>query len=359
MNKIKQILSLVTCLMILLSVAVLRSNKIWGNQLGGEKTEVADSLSAGPIVTADDGSMVVNTTSLGKDIQGFGGIVPLEITVRNGVVESVRALDNQETPSFFDNAATLLDKWKGKTVGEALAMKVDAVSGATYSSQAIIANMQRGLQLVAKKQEADRGPALADVLSLKNVAALIVVLLAAILPLFVKNRRYQLVQMVLNVVVLGFWCGSFLSYASLMGFLANGMNLWLTLVPAVMVVTAFVYPLFGKKSYYCAHVCPFGSLQQVVGQLNPHKLNIGAATLRFLDTFRQLLWAVLMLLLLSGAWAGWTDYEPFSAFIVEQASLPVIIIAIVFVVLSLFVQRPYCRFVCPMGTLLRLSQKGE
>ena len=43
MNKIKQILSLVTCLMILLSVAVLRSNKIWGNQLGGEKTEVADS----------------------------------------------------------------------------------------------------------------------------------------------------------------------------------------------------------------------------------------------------------------------------------------------------------------------------
>ena len=105
MNKIKQILSLVTCLMILLSVAVLRSNKIWGNQLGGEKTEVADSLSAGPIVTADDGSMVVNTASLGKDIQGFAGTVPLEITVRNGVVESVRALDNQETPSFFDNAA--------------------------------------------------------------------------------------------------------------------------------------------------------------------------------------------------------------------------------------------------------------
>lgn len=151
MNKIKQIMSLVTCLMILLSVAVLRSNKIWGNQLGGEKTEVADSLSAGPVVTNDDGSMVVNTASLGKDIQGFAGTVPLEITVRDGVVENVRALDNQETPSFFANAATLFDKWKGKTIGEALAMKVDAVSGATYSSHAIIANMQRGLQLVAKK----------------------------------------------------------------------------------------------------------------------------------------------------------------------------------------------------------------
>ena len=359
MNKIKQIMSLVTCLMILLSVAVLRSNKIWGNQLGGEKTEVADSLSAGPVVTNDDGSMVVNTASLGKDIQGFAGTVPLEITVRDGVVENVRALDNQETPSFFANAATLFDKWKGKTIGEALAMKVDAVSGATYSSHAIIANMQRGLQLVAKKQEADRSSALADALSLKNVTALIVVLLAAILPLFVKNRRYQFVQMVLNVVVLGFWCGSFLSYTSLMGFLANGMNLWLTLVPVVMIVTAFVYPLFGKKSYYCAHVCPFGSLQQVAGQLIPHKLKIGAATLRFLDTFRQLLWAVLMLLLWSGAWAGWTDYEPFSAFIMDQTSLPVIIIAGAFVVLSLFVQRPYCRFVCPMGTLLKLAQKVE
>ena len=38
MNKIKQIMSLVTCLMILLSVAVLRSNKIWGNQDPSSRT---------------------------------------------------------------------------------------------------------------------------------------------------------------------------------------------------------------------------------------------------------------------------------------------------------------------------------
>ncbi|MFC2755492.1 MAG: hypothetical protein ACFN22_03210, partial [Porphyromonas pasteri] len=35
----------------------------------------------------------------------------------------------------------------------------------------------------------------------------LVVLLAAILPLFVHNRTYQTVQQVLNVAVLGFWSG--------------------------------------------------------------------------------------------------------------------------------------------------------
>ena len=75
--------------------------------------------------------------------------------------------------------------------------------------------------------------------------------------------------------------------------------------------------------------------------------------------FRQLLWAALMLCLWSGAWFGWVDTEPFSAFIIQSASVAAIVIAVAFVLLSIVMPRPYCRFVCPMGTLFKIGQSDK
>ena len=44
----------------------------------------------------------------------------------------------------------LLDKWNGKKVKEAKSMKVDAVTGATYSSNAVIENVKLGLEYYSK-----------------------------------------------------------------------------------------------------------------------------------------------------------------------------------------------------------------
>jgi polyferredoxin len=82
-------------------------------------------------------------------------------------------------------------------------------------------------------------------------------------------------------------------------------------------------------------------------------------TVKRLDRFRQLLWAVLMFCLWTGIWFDWIDYEPFSAFIFQSASWVVIGIAIAFVLLSTIVMRPYCRFVCPTGTLFKISQNNK
>ena len=62
-----------------------------------------------------------------------------------------------------------------------------------------------------------------------------------------------------------------------------------------------------------------------------------------------------MLLMLTGVWSEWMNYELFIAFIFKSASWVIILLAIVFVLLSIFVPRPYCRFVCPMGSLFKLS----
>ena len=98
-------------------------------------------------------TLVVNTTELCKEVIGYDGPTPLKITVVNGVVASVEALPNTETPRFFDRvvASGLLNAVVGKKVSEAVEMPLDAVTGATFSSEAVIQNLRAGLKEAARK----------------------------------------------------------------------------------------------------------------------------------------------------------------------------------------------------------------
>ncbi len=336
-NYLQQVCRLSACVLVLVSLAVIQYGELFGHSLHGEDTTApADTLR-----TLADGTIVVNTAPLAKDILGYGGKVPLEITVKDSVITDIRPLDNAESTDFFAQAA---------------AMHVDAVSGATLSSTALIGNMSRGLQYLQQQPAVQPQ---AKPFPLKTAAGLVVVLMAAILPLFVRNRTYLLIQQLLNIIVLGFWCGTALSYSSMTGYLAHGAAIAAFAIPAVMLIIAFVYPLFGKKSYYCTFVCPFGALQQVAGRCVKYKLPLRPRTLHYLDIFRQVLWAALMLCIWSGVWSRWTDYEPFSAFIFRSASWVTIAIAATFIALSFVITRPYCRFVCPVGTMLKTSQTSK
>ena len=83
---------------------------------------------------------------------------------------------------------------------------------------------------------------------------------------------------------------------------------------------------------------------------------MGANTVKRLNAFRKLLFAVLLVLMLSGIWFEWIDYEVFSAFIFQTASVFVLVLGGVVAVLSFFVPRPYCRFVCPTGTFFKIAE---
>lgn len=93
-------------------------------------------------------TLVINTTEIGKDIRGFNGPTPLEIVLVDGIVAEIKPLPNQETPGFFQRVTEsgLLKAAVGKTAHEAAIHHYDAVTGATFSSRAVIDNIRAGLR---------------------------------------------------------------------------------------------------------------------------------------------------------------------------------------------------------------------
>ena len=112
---------------------------------------VSAAINSEPITRSND-TVVVNTTDISKTVRGFKGATPVQIYIKKNKVVKVEALPNRETPQYFAKAKTLLKQFEGKTVKKATQMEVDGVSGATYSSKALIKNVQQGLAYYEDKK---------------------------------------------------------------------------------------------------------------------------------------------------------------------------------------------------------------
>lgn len=106
---------------------------------------------ADDVISKEDGFTVINTTSLSEDVEGYAGTTPLKIYIKKDKIERIEALRNVETPKYFALIKRdLLSKWNGLTVKKAATQQVDVVTGATYSSEAVIENVRRGLDYYQK-----------------------------------------------------------------------------------------------------------------------------------------------------------------------------------------------------------------
>ena len=83
---------------------------------------------------------VLYSSPYSDGVKGYNGPTPLLIALdADGRIKNVVLLENQETPRFAQHVVNggLYDAWNGLTVNEALDKDVDAVSGATYTSNGV------------------------------------------------------------------------------------------------------------------------------------------------------------------------------------------------------------------------------
>lgn len=88
-----------------------------------------------------------------NDIIGFNDVIPLRINIKDGKINRIDILDNKETPSFLNIVTNsgLIEKFYGLTPQKAVDLEIDAVSGATYSSKAIIKSVKKRMGIYDKE----------------------------------------------------------------------------------------------------------------------------------------------------------------------------------------------------------------
>ncbi len=99
------------------------------------------------VMTCKNGVYTINTTEIGKEIEGFNGATPLLITIEDNKISKIDILENEETPRFLERAEKgIFPALIGRTPHSLQYDEIDAVSGATYSSEALIANLRLGIK---------------------------------------------------------------------------------------------------------------------------------------------------------------------------------------------------------------------
>ncbi|MCG8410727.1 MAG: 4Fe-4S binding protein [Bacteroidales bacterium] len=302
---------------------------------------------------------IINTQAFSKGVYGYAGEVPMYLILdSNNNITNILLQKNNETPRFVRAVKKkgILKQWIGINSDQFSSIKPDALTGATMTSNAINRSVIKSLAAVESSNKQEKW---IDLINFKSIIAILVILSGIFISFFhVKNKKLRTLQLILNTLVLGVWCGKFISIKILLGWIENGMNLLTSGVVFLMLILAIIIPLvLNKKAYYCTWICPFGSAQELAGKLNKRKLKIGDKAMRVLKHSRKFITLGLFFSLWIGVAADIVDYEPFSAFIFKHASLAVILIACLSIVGSVFTPRPWCRFFCPTGEILKWTDK--
>lgn len=131
------------------------------------------------------------------------------------------------------------------------------------------------------------------------------------------------------------------------------------LIVVVAVYALLALPLLGR-GVFCGWLCPFGALQELTAQLGRFlrlpQWQPSEAAARFLSWGKYASAAVVLgATLYSPGWgAAASEIEPFKTAITAgfARAWPFAAYAGVLVIASLFVERAYCRFLCPLGGTL-------
>ena len=177
-------------------------------------------------------------------------------------------------------------------------------------------------------------------------------LLSSYLVLKKRSRHLVFMLMIFSLLYFGFWrkgciCPIGAIQNVVLSFFDNSYA-----VP-VSVIFFFILPLvstlfFGRT--FCAAVCPLGGIQDLV---LVHPVSIPQWLESALRLLAYIYLAAAVLFAATGSAFIICRYDPFVSLFRLSGHLSLLILGACFLLTGMFVGRPYCRFICPYGVILR------
>jgi hypothetical protein len=321
----------------------------------------------------DRASTTVSLSSMAAapEVRGYAGPINLLLALdERGLLTGLRYIDSAETPSYIAG----IDQWLADLEGRDLSTTalsldhIDALSGATVSSQAALETINRSARraghiafgsLFAPDPKGPQKASPPPWLSLKFLVTL--ALLLGFFPIYLSGSdKGRLAYLGASMLILGVWFNTLVTEIDLLNLslghwpsLSENPQRWLLI--GFVLVTGL---LFGQV--WCGYVCPFGALQEFVSRIG-NRLGLRSYPDRHLETRVRFLKFLLLALLLIGVWTSgdlvWGLFNPMqhSFRLPWQGWMAGILVAVL--VGSLFYYRFWCRYFCPFGAFLALTNK--
>ena len=99
-----------------------------------------------------DGTYIVNTTTIANDVEGYAGPTPVEVYIKKNKIVKVVALKTMDGPKYVAKVKNgMLTKYEGMKVDKKEPLpKVDGVTGATFTSDAMREHINRAIAYYQK-----------------------------------------------------------------------------------------------------------------------------------------------------------------------------------------------------------------
>lgn len=174
-----------------------------------------------------------------------------------------------------------------------------------------------------------------------------------------------------TLVFLGWYANGQLSVVQVVAFfhsLLSGFR-WETFLiePVIFLLWSFVALglLFLGRGVYCGWLCPFGALQEL---LNEGAKRLGVRQIEVPFSLQERLWAIkytLFVLILGVSFYSmpqalvFAEVEPFKTAISMRfmRAWPFVLFAVALLTAGLFIERFFCRYLCPLGAALGIPAK--
>ena len=211
--------------------------------------------------------------------------------------------------------------------------------------------------------------------------AVLAVMLAVLTGVFffqhfaVRNERqfyvFRMIYLAVTLIVLGWMFNAQLSVVNIMaltGSLMTGFSWQAFLLDPLTFILWFAVAaalLFWGRGAYCGWLCPFGALQELTNQV-ARKLRIPQWTLPW--GLHERLWPLKYMIFLGLFGVSLAsveqaeklaEVEPFKTAIILNfvRAWPFVAYAVALLVAGLFVERFYCRYLCPLGAALAIPAR--
>ena len=299
--------------------------------------------------------------------KGFAGYIKLLVLYNSDYrIKDLYVVSSSETPSyfkkvirkdFFSNFFRKQDLLKSAKTYR----KIDAVSGATKTSEGIIASVHSASTLLAKSQNMKPPADLVNEnlqFGMKELLVIFLLLLGVIgrLKKFPHKKYVLWTSLVAGLIFMGFVYGFPITLTRVNSFLLGYWPDWHSeLYLYLLFIGVFVILLTTGKNIYCHTFCPFGALQEVLGNLGNAR-NADLNKRQLWNWFQRSFAWIAIILALVFRHPSASEYEVFGAAFHFTASHWLFLLLAVVIIASLFIRKPWCNFFCPVSPVFSYIQ---